>query len=122
MRTFKKHAKCLSIVCIILVFFQSCQVYRSKSSTIEEAVKSNGRVKIHTLSGEKIKYKKILKKEGMYYGIVQKDTLQIDTSKIARLRLKNKTLSTIYTVLVSTVSGLTVLTIIALQNLTLTIG
>jgi len=119
MKTLKKRSQCLGILLVVVLLFQSCQVYKSKSSTLDEAVASNQRVKIHSISGERIKYKKIIKKEGLYYGLVKKDTVKINTSEIARLRLKDHALSTVYTVLVSAVSGLVMLVLVSFNSISI---
>ncbi|MBC8753430.1 hypothetical protein H2O64_02025 [Kordia sp. YSTF-M3] len=105
MKTLKKQSRFFSMLLILLMLFQSCQVYKTKSSTIDEAVASKHRVKIHTKSGGKIKYKKIFKEDGVYYGLKRSDTLQVNISDIDRIRLKNRTLSTIYTVLLSSIAS-----------------
>ena len=93
MKTLKKQSRFFSLFFMALLIFQSCQVYTPESSTLDEATKSNRRVKIHTKEGKRLRYKRIFKKEGLYYGIKKKDTFQIDVSNIERLRLKNNTLS-----------------------------
>ncbi|WP_298418322.1 hypothetical protein [uncultured Kordia sp.] len=105
MKTFKKQSRCFSVFLMVLFLFHSCSVYTPESSTLDEATTSNRRVKIHTKEGKRLRYKRIFKKEGLYYGIKMKDTIQIDTQNIERLRLKNNALSAIYTVLVSIVGS-----------------
>ncbi|PTX63578.1 hypothetical protein C8N46_101179 [Kordia periserrulae] len=97
--------KCIQItnklIIMMMAFFfciQSCTIYRNASATLDEAVASERKVKVHLQSGVKKKYKKVIKSGETYYGIVWKDTLQIDQSEIVRIQLKNPTLSTIGTV------------------------
>lgn len=116
MKTLKKQSRIFSLLLIVLLFFQSCQVYKSKSSTLDDAVVSKHRVKIHTKTGTKIKYKKIVQQDGMYYGLIKGDTIQIDIAKIDRLRLKNNSLSTIYTVLLSAITAFLAIGIIQIDQ------
>lgn len=116
MKTFKKRSQFLSLFFIALLVFQSCHVYTPESSTLDEATTSNRSVKIHTKEGKRLRYKRIFKKEGLYYGVQKRDTVQIDILNIERLRLKNNALSTVYTVLLSAFSGFTMLIFIGLMH------
>ena len=122
MKTFKKKPQLFSIFLMTLLLFHSCNVYTPESSTLDEAATSNRRVKIHTNEGKRIRYKRIFKKEGLYYGIQKRDTIQINTSNIERLRLKNNALSIVYTTLLSLVGVLTIAMFIALKNLSISVS
>jgi tRNA A58 N-methylase Trm61 len=115
MKIIQKQFKIGAILISILLLLQSCTIYRDAPATLDEAVASKQKVKVLLKSGAKAKYKKVIKKEELYYGIIQKDTLQIYPKDIARIQLKNKTLSIIGTVLASGVGALALiaLTIVA---------
>lgn len=101
MKFIQKNCRITSVIMTFLFLCQSCTIYRGASSTLDEAVESKRKVRVHLLSGAKATYKKVIKKEDGYYGIIKKDTLLINSSNITRIQLKNRTLSTVGTVLLS---------------------
>ncbi|WP_298512302.1 hypothetical protein [uncultured Kordia sp.] len=117
MKHIQKYSKVISGIIVLLVLLQSCTIYRSASATLDEAVASKRKVKIHLISGTRVKYKEVFKKDALYYGIYKRDTIQINPKNIERIRLKNRTLSTIGTVIISGVSALAILTGVALWGL-----
>lgn len=84
----------------ILILFQSCvTVYKSGSITLEEANDRHIKTKVVTKSGEKLKFKNIEFKNGIYYGIKKKKRqiirILLDQEAISEIKIKNRTLSTI---------------------------
>ncbi len=56
--------KKLGIILSLMLLLQSCGIYYKNPISLEEAVRQEGKVKILTVEGKKIKYKKIIQKEG----------------------------------------------------------
>jgi len=116
MKTFKKQVKSISFLLIGLILFQSCiTVYKSGSLTLEEANDRHIKTKVVTKSGEKLKFKNIEFKNGIYYGVKKKKRqiikIPLDQEAISEIKIKDRTLSTIVNIpliiaYVSTVIGL----------------
>ena len=108
-----------------LMLMQSCVVYHKTPVSVDEAVASNNTVKIYTTEDQKYNFKKLVKEEGNIYGIssikgVNKKIFApyvkgIDQEKelikillpfeIKEIYMKNKTMSTVYTILLFTSPG-----------------
>lgn len=112
--------KTIKLVCIsltMLIMLQSCRVYHSETVSLEEASKSQKRVKVKTNDNKTLKFNKVIFEDGQFYGVkgkgdnVSKTVLNMDDLK--QVRLHNKSLSTILGVAVPiiTVVGILVLAI-----------
>ena len=92
----------MSTVLLVLVLFQGCTVYKSANVTLDEATKSETVVKVKTNNNRTQKFKRIVLDNGHYYGIrstyAKMNKIQIDTSKVEKIQLKDKTLSAILSV------------------------
>jgi len=86
-----------------LFLFQSCSVYYKNPISLEEAVEQEGKVKIRTVEGKNIKYKKIAFAEGQFYGTKMISgkwaRISLNQDNIESVRLKNKSDSAWLTVL-----------------------
>ena len=96
MKTIKSIAKVLAI----LILFQSCvTVYKSGSLTLNEVNNIHIKTKVITKSGEKLKFKNIEFKNGIYYGVKKKkrQTIMIPLNQddISEIKIKNRALSTV---------------------------
>ena len=60
MNTIKKYFKVVAVFCATLIFFQGCTVYNSTSVTLQEASKTNSKVRVEKNSGKRLKYSKIV--------------------------------------------------------------
>jgi hypothetical protein len=60
--------KTLSSLFIVSILFQSCIAYKRSSSTLSES-NNLGRVLVITTVGEKLKFKKIIFRDSVFYGI-----------------------------------------------------
>jgi len=93
------------IVLTALLLFQSCRVYKKVPVTINEAVTSEKRIKIKTLDGNKLKFKRVVIVDGNYYGIKKVngklEKIPIDLNTIDTVREHNTTLSIIYGVTIA---------------------
>jgi len=69
---------------ILLVLLQSCIAYQKTSVPIEEAT-NKGKVKIENNGGLKWEFNQIEQIDGVYYGIMKGDTLEITPDNIAKI-------------------------------------
>ena len=104
MKTTTRHLKVVALFFSVLILFQGCTVYKSASVTLDEASKSNTKVRITTNDNQTIKYLNITKINQEYFGIkkVNGDLTKIPIQKedIEIVRIKNKPMSTIVGALV----------------------
>ena len=108
----------------LLFLFQSCSIYQSGNINLEQAVDTNGKVKISNTDGEKLIFKRIEKNDDQFFGLAklnskaskkmqklgidgrQKGTFYafgLETLGIQKLQAKNYTGSTLATIGVSVV-------------------
>ena len=104
---------------LCLLFLCSCSVYHSKTSTAEQAVNTNNKVKIHTVDQSVYKFKELEMKDNVLLGITKKNSktaqkypaktavLDIDKNlvgiplnlqNIKEIHTKNNTISTILSI------------------------
>ena len=92
--------KPVTFILLLLILTQSCVVYHDTTVSLEEAV-DNGWVLITDNDGTQFKYKKIIKKDSVYYGLdhVPSNSIiidmipfktAIDTTEIKSIQLKDK--------------------------------
>ncbi len=132
MKTIRLYLEKISIFLLFLITLQSCSVYHSKTTTIDEAVLSNDKVKVITNSNNIYKLHKLKKEDGQVYGVLKKgsetaerladqglikytdgkyETILMKDSTIKEIYLKNKTLSTVLTIAIPVV-GVAVLLVV----------
>ena len=97
MKTIKTQIKLIALLLSVLIIFQGCTVYKSTSVTLEEAVQVQKKVQITTIDNKKIKFKRIVKRDGKYFGVKWlKDTtkdIRVFENDIKKLKIENKTMS-----------------------------
>ena len=101
-----KKFKTIALILSMLILLQGCTVYKSASVSLEEAALVQTKVKLETKSGEKLKFIRIGVENGNYYGVkkVKGDktlnykTVPLETNYIKSVKLKDETLSTVYTI------------------------
>ena len=103
MKTIKNHLKVVSLFFSVLILLQGCTVYKSGPITLEQAVQEQKKVKITTLDNRKILFKKIVFKDGKYYGVKKlkdstKDVLLFEKDITVLKVKKYNTLETILTI------------------------
>jgi len=102
MKAIKKQIKSVTLILSMLILLQGCTVYKSASVTLDQASKSEIKVKVETKSGEKLKFKRIGVEDGNYYGVkkVKGNIVKVplDANYVNNVKLKDKTLSTILTI------------------------
>jgi hypothetical protein len=132
MKTIRIYLKKISIFLLLLITLQSCSVYHSKTATIDEAVRSNDKVKVITNSNDIYKLHKLKIEDGLVYGVLKKGTetaerlsdqgsvkysdskyesILIKDNTIKEIHLKNKTLSTVLTIAIPVVGVAAILII-----------
>ena len=103
MKSINQHLKVVAIFFVTLMLFQSCTVYKSASVSLDEASKSNTKVRVVKTNGEKVKYSRIVVlNDGQFYGVQKANRLSnnipINQDDIVRLNLKNRKSSTILSI------------------------
>ena len=113
------HLKWIAISVSTLMLMQSCSVYHSKVSTVDDAIASKTKVKAVTFDDVTYKFDDLIREEGELYGIairksrttrklenliVNENTgdkfikISVPENTIRGYYLKNKTVSTILTI------------------------
>jgi len=101
-----KKFKTIALILSMLILLQGCTAYKSASVSLEQAALAQTKVKLETKSGEKLKFIRIGVENGNYYGVkkVKGDktlnykTVPLETNYIKSVKLKDETLSTVYTI------------------------
>ena len=109
-----KKFKTIALILSMLILLQGCTAYKSASVSLEQAALAQTKVKLETKSGEKLKFIRIGVENGNYYGVkkVKGDktlnykTVPLETNYIKSVKLKDETLSTVYTIVASTALAL----------------
>jgi hypothetical protein len=102
----KKHLRTATMFLATLLLFQSCVVYHRTPTTLERASEERIRTKVTNSIGEDFKYKYIIYEDGVYFGVTKESgelvKAALGEQQIAKVVLKNKTVSTVLTVVVLT--------------------
>ena len=68
-KAIKKYSKFTFIIICFLISIQNCTIYKSVNDSLDNASKSNSKVKITKTTGEKEKYSRVeLSNNGEFYG------------------------------------------------------
>ncbi len=101
MKIIKQQIRPMTFLFGILILFQSCVAYKSQNFTLEEAAKIDNKVKVHTVTNEYLKFKRIGVDNGQYYGLkkVKGELVRVplDRTELNKIRVKDNTASTIFT-------------------------
>jgi hypothetical protein len=93
----QKQFKLVALILGILILFQGCSVYHKGTRTLVQAVQEQKRVKITTLDNRTMHFKKVVYKDGKYYGVKKlKDSrkdIWLFENDIKELKVENKTMS-----------------------------
>lgn len=91
------------------MLFQSCVVYHKTPTNLEQASREQTKTKITNTNGQDFKYKYVTYEEGIYYGVTKKSGELVKTplseQQVAKVRLQNKSASTLVTIAAIVVSG-----------------
>lgn len=142
MKTIREYLKLVSLFLIYLITLQSCSVYHSKTASLDEAIRSDNKVKVITSSDEIYKLQKLQKENNQIYGVIKKGSsiaerlydqglikdnkskyvnLLLPENTIKEIHLKNKSLSTVLTLAIPVV-GIAALLFILYDNVSIDIG
>jgi len=107
MKTIKIQLKVVALFFSVLILLQGCTVYKSVPISIEQAVQNESKVKVFTKNNNKLKFKRIINVDGKLYGVRNLEgidrNLSLDRNSIKTIKEKNKTLSTILSIVIPVV-------------------
>ncbi|PTM06677.1 MAG: hypothetical protein DA407_11490 [Bacteroidetes bacterium] len=66
--------KSITFLMIFALLFQSCKVYDSKTASKQDALLSEGRVKVKSTTKETYKFEKLIEEENQLYGIAKRQS------------------------------------------------
>ena len=102
MKTINIHLKTVAFFISSMILLHGCTVYKSTNVTLNEAYKSQTKVKVLTSDNETFIFKRIDFVDGKYYGVSKKvDQLEaapLDNNNVNSIRILNKTASTVLNV------------------------
>lgn len=103
MEAIKKRLKFIAWILTTLMLFQSCVVYHKTPTTLEKASQEQIKTKVTNTDGAISKYKFISFEDGIYYGNLEEDwgeykKIPLVREEIMNVRMKNKTASTLVTI------------------------
>jgi hypothetical protein len=105
MKAIRKKSKLIAVIFCISFFIQSCTAYKIVGVTIEDAIKSESKVKILKKDGKYEKFYRVeLGDDGNFYGKKWKAgnsedfNVLIDTSNIQKVQLYDKKSSNLQTI------------------------
>ena len=108
MKAIQSHFKKITVILVVLMFFQSCVVYKSTSVSLDDASRTGTKVKLEKKNGKTVKFLRIVdSQDGHYHGIEKVDgvivNIPIEEENIEKVYLKDHTASTIVTVAIPVV-------------------
>lgn len=99
MKTKAKQYGPIALLLAFIVLLQGCTLQKSASVTLEEAVQEQRKVQITTVDNQTLKFKRIVKRNGEYYGVKWLNDNTRDTklfeNDIEKIKIENKTMSII---------------------------
>lgn len=117
------NSKSVIISISLLLLMQSCGVYHSNGVSLDDAVASKNKILIQQKDGSKLKYSKVKKVDGKYFGAKcsdEKQLIPIDEHNIDKVRVRNTGLSALATlgIITATLAAIsTVVVVAANQNI-----
>jgi len=110
MKTINHFLRSIAFFLSCLIILQGCTVYKGTNLTLDDAVRSDGKVKVITNYDTKLKYKRVEMENNTFYGVKKvkgeevKDKLYKEDLKT--VKIKDKTLSTIGTIFIAWLSAI----------------
>lgn len=108
MKALKTQLRPIILLLALIMFFQSCTIYKSTPVTLHQAEQSDSKVQVMTNTSEKLEFKRIGVENGNYYGVkkVNGEIIKapLNEKYISSIKEKDKAFSTIATAVVSIVS------------------
>jgi len=104
MKTIDKYLKVVALFFATLILFQGCTVYKSASVTLDEASKSNTKVRVKTFVNQTLKFDRIVVVNNKIIGSKiskgKRNISLIEKDNIEKIQLKDITTSTILTIVI----------------------
>ena len=100
MKVIKKYSKFIFIIICFLISIQNCTIYKSANVSLDNASKSNSKVKITKTTGEKEKYSRVeISNNGEFYGEKKRlfrtsDKILLEKESIQKVQISNKVVTT----------------------------
>ena len=79
MKSMKRNLKWAAKILSFLILLQSCTVYRSYTSTVDEAIATNNKVKLVIENNDPYKFKKLQRIEGEIFGLAHHNSDTYET-------------------------------------------
>lgn len=121
MKTIDKYLKVVALFFVTLILFQGCTVYKSASVTLDEASKSNTKVRVKTFDNQSLKFDRIEVTNNKINGVKinngERSKTLIEKDNIEKIQLKDKTTSTILSIVTPVVVIDGILVIIVANSL-----
>jgi hypothetical protein len=118
MKTIKKQIRILALVLALVILIQGCAIYKSTPVSLKQAAKEEIDTKVYIKSGENFIFKRIVLEDGKYYGVKKEkgDIIKIPLNEqfIEKVKLEDKSWSSVATIGLSIVSLLGILMVVAL--------
>lgn len=105
MKSIKKYLRTIASILVLLILLQSCTVYRKTPISLNQAIESESEVKVKTIMNAKtFKFNRISEENGNFYGIKKGEDkivkTPLDSKNILSIREKDRSASTILTIVV----------------------
>jgi hypothetical protein len=121
MKTIDKYLKVVALFFVTLILFQGCTVYKSASVTLDEASKSNTKVRVKTFDNQSLKFDRIEVTNNKINGVKinngERSKTLIEKDNIEKIQLKDETTSTILSIVTPVVVIAGILVIIVANSL-----
>jgi len=121
MKTINKYLKVVALFFATLILVQGCTVYKSASVTLDEASKSNTKVRVKTFDKQSLKFDRIDVINNKIIGVKINNGVRsltpIEKDNIEKIQLKDKTTSTILSIGTPVVASAVIIGIIVAESL-----
>ena len=121
MKAIDKYLKVVSVFFAALILFQGCTVYKSAPVTLDEALKSSTKVRVKTFDNQTLKFYRMKVLNNKIFGIKinngERSKTLIEKDNIEKIQLKDKTTSTILSIVTPVVVIAGILVIIVANSL-----
>jgi len=138
MKIIRSFLKSISILFMFLITLQSCVVYHTETASVDEALRSNNKVKVVTTSNDIYKFEKLHKENNEIYGVTKKNSsvakklyskpipkenkiqyvnVLLTEETIKEFYLKNQNLSIALTIIISVVGAAAILLGVSMMSM-----
>lgn len=102
MKAIDKHLKVVYVFFAALILFQGCTVYKSAPVTLDEALKSNTKVRVKTFDNQTLKFYRMEVLNNKIFGIKinkgERSIVSIEKNNIEKIQVKDKSASILITI------------------------